>query len=445
MAETLLAGDAKLTMVGTVKTGAIDRPAVSWWAERAWRLYECAPPLLENLAKRGLSPAAAWTALRIPVSILRGDTRTGPASMAIAGAHPWIGYLPSRFFTAVTSRESVGTVPVWALPGLLKRLGRSVDLTIARVDRLSTRVFFQKNALVVPESVGSWLDVPDDLGALVRANRSVKEDMRIVRRDALTSEVSHDQNDWDVFYHTMYLPLMARRHGQHAVIRNVHQLRRAFRRGGIVWVRRGKECIAGGLFEHRNGVLRWVALGTRGGDVTLMKQGALAALYYFEVKCAHDYGCTAIDFGGTPPILNDGLLLYKKKWGIRLVESRSTPYDFVIRWESPNQHVTDCLARTPLVFRRGGRLAGVTAYLPRPDDGRGVDDQVNDLDRALWIDGLDRLFVMVPQGCASPLGGIMRDGREARSGGGLRTVPCGAERFLETHGSMRRTGPPCAE
>jgi hypothetical protein len=318
-------------------------------------------------------------------------------------------------------------------------------MTIARVDRLSARVFFRKNRLVVPESVGSWLVVPDDLGALVRANRSVKEDMRIVRRGALTSEVSHDQHDWDVFYQTMYLPLMTRRHGQHAVIRNVHQLRRAFRRGGIVWVRRDNERIAGGLFEHRNGVLRWVALGTRGGDMQLMKQGALAALYYFEIKCAHDYRCAGIDFGGTPPILNDGLLLYKKKWSIRLVESGSTPYDFVIRWESPNEHVRDCLARTPLVFRRGGRLAGVTAYLPRPDDGRSVDDQVSALDHALWIDGLDRLFVMVPPGCASALGGIMRNGQDARSDRGLRTVPCDAERFLETYGSMRSTGRPCAE
>jgi hypothetical protein len=428
-----------------VKSGAVDHPSLSWWLERACRLYKCAPSLLENAATRCLTPTAAWSAFRIPVAILRGHTRAGPAAIAVAGTHLRIDYLSSRFFTSMTSREPVGMVPVWALPGLLKRLGRSVDMTIARVDRLSARVFFRRNGLVVPESVGSWLAVPRDLDALVRANRSVKEDMRIVRRDRLTSEVSHDQHDWNVFYHTMYVPLMRARHGEHAVIRNAHQLWRAFRRGGIVWVRRGAERIAGGLFEHRKGVLRWVALGTRGGDVSLMRQGALAALYYFEIKCAHDRGCGGIDFGGTPPILNDGLLVYKKKWGIRVVDSGFTPYEFVIRWESPNEHVCDCLARIPLVFRRGGGLAGLTADMPQAGDGRSVDERLNDLDRSLWIDGLDQLFVMASPGCASTPGSVTRNSVEAGTVAQSRTVPCDAERFLETYGNLRSTGRPCAE
>src|ERR1041384_2610242 len=71
--------------VGTVKTGAVDHPALSWWAERACRLYERAPSLLENAATRCLTPVAAWSAFRIPVAILRGHTRAGPAAIAVAG------------------------------------------------------------------------------------------------------------------------------------------------------------------------------------------------------------------------------------------------------------------------------------------------------------------------------------------------------------------------
>jgi hypothetical protein len=322
-----------------------------------------------------------------------------------------------------------------------------VDLSIARVDRFSTRLFFRKNNLVVPESIGSRLVIPNDLETLVRANRSVKEDMRIVRRDGLTSEVSHDQNDWEIFYHTMYLPLMRRRHGDSAVIRNVHQLRRAFRRGGLVWVRRGKDRIAGGLFEHRNDVLRWLALGTAGGDVTLMRRGALAALYYFEIKLAHERRCTAIDFGGTPPILNDGLLLYKKKWGIQFVESSSTPYDLVIRWESPNEQLTEFLTRTPVIVRRDGGLAGVTALPPQAGIGRSLEEQVDDIHRSLWMAGLDQLFVMVPSGYRHALDMRVTQNREdPRSGRVCRTVLCDAEHFLTMYGGMRsRRTPSCAE
>lgn len=369
-------------------------PRFNAWA---WRLYEHAPVALDNAVKRCVPWVLPWAALRVPVAILRGPTRHSERSgtVVVAGHQPWADYLPRRFFACAPQREVVGAVPVWALPACLTRLAVDADITVARVDRVSARLFFEDGYLVVPESVGCRLMLPVDLDKLAHASSSVKEDLRNLRRERLTAEVSHREADCEAFYSSMYVPFVKKRHGEFAVIHNLHQLRRAFRRGGLIWVRRGDQRIAGGLFEQRGDVLRWVALGTAGGDLTLMKQGALAALYIFEIKCAEERRCASIDFGGTPPILNDGLLRFKRKWGVQLADEHQTPYDYLVRWEQPNEQVFNFLADTPLICRNDRGLIGLTALKPQ---NVTTADQVSTIHRSLWMPGLHELAILTPSG-----------------------------------------------
>ena len=222
------------------------------------------------------------------------------------------------------------------------------------------------------------------------------------------------------------------------MIHNVHQLRRKFRRGGLIWLRRGDHRIAAALFEREGEVFRGVALGTAGGDLTLMKQGALAALYIFEIRCAQKGGCASIEFGGTPPILNDGLLRFKRKWGVQLMDKHQTPYDYLVRWERPNEQVLNFLADVPLIFRNHGHLAGLTAIRP---NGVAHADQASMMQRSLWMAGLQRLFVAVPTGYGSQevgaLPGQDRGGKSYLGG----TEFCNVERILRTLGGNQPPSP----
>lgn len=368
-----------------------------WFYDRAWRLYEHVPVGLDHAVKKSVQWLLPLTALRVPVAILRGPTRHAEqwGTVVMAGDRPWVDYLPHRFFTCVPQREVVGAVPVWALPSFLKRLAVDADLTVARVDRVSARLFFENDYLVVPESIGCRLMLPVDLDKLAHASTSVKEDVRTLRRERLTAEVSHREADCEAFYSSMYLPFIKKRHGEFAVIHSLHQLRRAFRRGGIIWVRRGDQRLAGGLFEQRGDVLRWVALGTAEGNLTLMKQGVLAALYIFEIKCAEERRCASIDFGGTPPILNDGLLRFKRKWGVQLADKHQTSFDYLVRWERPNEQVLRFLADTPLIIRNRSSFVGLTALTP---NGVTTPDQVSTIHRSLWMPGLHKLAILTPSG-----------------------------------------------
>lgn len=376
----------------------------------------------------------ALAAFRIPVAILRGPARPArePITLVTAGAEPWVRFLTSRYFSSPPQREDVDRVAPWRLPAVLKRLGASADLAVALLDRAWSRPFFGRGFLVVPATLGSWGRVPDDPDRAVQANPQLESEMRRLRRNPLGAEVSHSEADFDAFYDSMYVPCMRSRHGEFAFIQPRRRLRRAFRHGGIVWVRRGPERIAGGVFEQQQDVLRLSASAIAGGDAASMRSGASAALYFHRIRHAHARGCTRIDFGGSPPILGDGLLRYKRKWGARLSADPESRSDYLLWWQRPNEHVLDFLAHTPVIFRHRHQLAAVTALDPASaDEGRKAAETL----RSSWMPGLRRLVVMVPRDLASGPRASLPASLQTRLGGeGCEVVSCEADRFLERYG-----------
>ncbi len=372
-------------------------PSTRWQIDAGWRLYARLPEPVLNALGRCLPYVLPCHGLRIPVAILRGPTCLDghPGTMIVAGAEPWVDYLPHRFFKDPPQREMVGRVPLWTLPHILKPLWTSADLTVARVDRLSARLLFNADYLAIPEWVGSWLTVPDDLAKRVRASGSVREDLRKIRREGFTAEISHVEADFEMFYRTMYVPFIRNRHGAQAIIRNVYQLRRCFRRGRLVWVRHGGRRIAGGLVEQRDNVIHLRVLGTENGESTPVKAGALAALYYYEIEYAHSQGCTRVDFGGSRPSLNDGVLRFKRKWGVRLTEKHDIHYDFLLHWNRLDGKVAAFFSQTPLIFRHQGGLSAVAA-INKQTPATEADAWM--AHRSMWMPGLDRFYLIAKYG-----------------------------------------------
>jgi hypothetical protein len=287
---------------------------------------------------------------------------------------------------------------------------------------------------VVPATVGSWGPVPDDPDRAALASPELRSEMRRLRRNPLHAEVSHSEADFEAFYDSMYLPFMRRRHGEFAFIQPRRGLRRVFAQGGLLWVRRGADRIAGGVFHQQGDVLRLSASAISDGDAALMRSGASAALYFHRIRLARACGCTRVDFGGSPPMLDDGLLRYKRKWGARLSADPESRSDYLVWWERPNEHVLDFLAHTPLIFRHDGELAAVTALDPASaDEGRNVAERL----RSSWMPGLRRLVVLIPgdlDQAPARSAPILAALRAETEGEGREVVLCEADRFLERYG-----------
>jgi hypothetical protein len=313
-----------------------------------------------------------------------------------AGCEKYIDYLPRRFLKHVENRERFGVFPLWEVPRVLEDLQTSVDVTVARLDRLSGRLLFRGDYLAVPDWINSWLQVPEDLTAWARASHlhpSLLRDM--------APEVSHERQDLERFYHEMYVPYIRRRHGEWAYVRSFYQMRRCFDRGGILWLNYRGRRAAGGLFQVAGKILRLMASGTPGGKWPPVKHGTMDALKYFEVEYARKIGCTHIDAGGSRPSLHDGVLRYKRKWGMNLARKLDSHHDWFVHWNGLTTKVRSFLSRSSLIFRDGDGLSAVAA-IDRED--RAAEADARRAHHLLWTRGLRRLYLIAELGwqpCAS--------------------------------------------
>lgn len=387
-------------------------PRTHWWINLAWRLGVYLPPAADGVIDRCARYLAPFAGLRVPVAMLRGPSRIAgrPGSVIGAGAGSGVDYMVRRFFEGQPRREQIGTVPIWHLARTLKRLRTSADMTIARVDRITARFLFDSSYLAVPEWIGTSLTLPEDLGTLTRGNHSLKEDLRIVRRSGLTSDIAHTDADFEAFYHTMYVPYIRMRHGQQAAVRNIHSMRRLFRHGGLVWIRRKGRPVAGCVYRRRNQELELIGAGTINGEWAPVAAGAFAMLYLIAIQHAKTIGCRQVEVGGCRPTLNDGALRYKRKWGVHLIEQRGSHYDFMVHWHRCSQPVIDFLAHTPIIFRDHDGLSAVTAI--------GPGESMAQIDawrahRSMRIPGLRKLHLVSTSGSqairASPPGTVLVD------------------------------------
>lgn len=367
----------------------------------AGRVYEALPQRLVDVLGRAHPLLALAGGVRVPVAIARGHVAGTPATAAVlvAGEGPDVDWLLGLALDGPIEHEPLARISIAALPRLLRQRREECDLTLVRADGLSGRILHGDEYLRLPEWIGTRLAVPRDLEAHVRAVRSRYSDAKRMRANGLRWQVSHEAADFERFHREMYLPFARRRHGGLAVERSVHLLRRVFRSGCLLFVVQDERRLAAILLMESGAVLRFVVLGTAGGRLEPIRDGALSALYLFSLEYAGQRGLAAVDFGGVRPCLTDGVLWHKRKWGVHLAPKPDVYHDLLLYWPRRSPAVDALLAAHPLVCRHGRQLAGVAAALD------GTPASVSRLHHRLATPGLQRLVVVdgrAPGGPASP-------------------------------------------
>lgn len=362
-------------------------------AEWAVRGYAALPQGVVDVLGRAHPLLALASGLRVPVSIARGRCAATEdrAAVLTAGSATDVDYFLTRFFDGPIEREPRGRVSVAQLPGLLRRRRDEFDLTIAHVDHISARMLHGPESLRLPDWAGTLLPVPADLERHFRSARARWDNVQRVRQNGLQWHISRSPADFDTFHETMYLPFARQRHGALAIRRNIHQLRRVFRSGFLLWVTHQGRPISAILLVVGAGILRFVVLGTAGGSLESIRIGGLSALYQFGLEYAAEQNLAAVDLGGVRPCLSDGVLWYKRKLGVELRPKPDVYHDFLVYWPRGSAAVTSFLAAHPLVGRRGTDLFGLAAL---PVDSGGDDRALRRLHRRVWTPGLRRLFVL---------------------------------------------------
>lgn len=286
--------------------------------------------------------------------------RGAAGSMLVAGEERWARYLPERFFgDGPREQTRLGTFRASQLPAALARWQDVADITVARVDQFTQRMFSPSDWLRVPEWIRMVAPVPTTPGGF--AANSARSDLRLIRKNGLTWRVSHDPDELATYLRRDYYPYTRLRHGDDAFVLSPRLMRRAFRRGGLLWVEKDGAPLAGLVFEHAPPMLRMSTVACVEADERHLQLGALAGVYLFSFEYARDRGFEALDMRGSRPCLSDPLFFVKRKYGGQAQVKPDNAYDLLVRWKETTPPVRRFLTASPLVCRVGSRLSAVCA------------------------------------------------------------------------------------
>jgi hypothetical protein len=261
--------------------------------------------------------ATLGTARRYRVSLDGDDAR-----VVCVGRQESFRRLLTRVFGGRAQLEEASRG--WPLWNPHRSWPADAELVAIEVHPFFARSFRAAGWLICPERVrwqGPLSEMPP-----AQPSKSLREDLRRVKNRGYTLEESTgSRHDWNQFEQQMLLPYAHRRFGQEARRPGPGLLRNAATRGQLLFLRHQGRRIAG-MCVLCNGSEAWfAALGVSGGDVNLMRDGAIAGLYALGIDWARRIGMRRFDASSTFAFELDGLARYKRKWGMSPVREQLTP------------------------------------------------------------------------------------------------------------------------
>lgn len=258
---------------------------------------------------------------RFSVCLLKGKERNSHCALTlvVVGTSIDIEYLVSLAFDGACERTDLPRVWSWGVCRLVTRMRKSADLFfMVNVDtkRAEGLLACNESFFFLPRFVSGEVDFSTAHRLMLKKN--VKSDLNRIRKNRLECEVTKDPALFDEFYRTMYVPHITKTFGAAAALTNAGKFREYSERDcELLFVTQDGERIAGNAIVYEKGRARGWAIGVKNGDDRYKKQGALAALYYFEICHLEKRGYSRVHYGGSRPFLRDGAIQYKKKWGMR--------------------------------------------------------------------------------------------------------------------------------
>jgi hypothetical protein len=165
---------------------------------------------------------------------------------------------------------------------------------------------------------GTWEDV------LGRLHDNLRKDyLKAMRRFGYDYKTSHEDEDFEMFFDQMYVPLMQAHHSSLAMIASRREAYRVFQRGVLFLVYRDGQCVSGELsqIDDRHKLIHARFIGVRDGDEQLVREGAQKAARHAVIHWANRHGYHEVNFQGCEPFLSKGILQDKKRWGAGIQSS----------------------------------------------------------------------------------------------------------------------------
>jgi hypothetical protein len=244
----------------------------------------------------------------------------------------------------------------WLWQNFKKTKGNQFDLTVTEIPSFLQGILNRKGRFLVPCWISSEIDISESVNDIVAKNDSLKNECRKIRKYNLSYTVTNSMADLEEFYRNMYLPYMKVRYDKESFTEDYSGLKNCMRNGFLIFIKNGEQVIAGNLVNLENNIPILRVMGVKDGNFNYLKMGAASATYFFTIQLLQQKGYRRIHLGSTRAFLNDGVLQYKKSWGMRFLKAKTSL--FLVEPISKMSGVNDFLLNNPFVCLKNNNLYG---------------------------------------------------------------------------------------
>ena len=313
------------------------------------KLYHKTPNCLRWILWPATSIFKLIDALRLDLWIIVGDEISSrqKLTMIYAGREKNRPFLIELAFGSSYRENYIGKKWLWKIPDIARESNNDCSLMVMEVPKSFRILYGQRKCLYIP----SWVSGEIDISSHTKSD-SVKTDMRRIRKNNLHFEVTNGLSQFDDFYHNMHVPYIAKTFGNRAVIASYDFMRREFRKHGLyndlLLIKREEEYIAGILLGYTKNAVHLHSVGVRDGNLDYVKDGAIGALFYFPAVYSKEKGYSKVNFGLSRAFLKDGVLQFKKKRGMQIVDA--SKIGFLIEVLSKTVGVKGFFLNNPFIY-----------------------------------------------------------------------------------------------
>jgi hypothetical protein len=293
--------------------------------------------------------------IRINLWVLDGlETYTREQlTILYAGSENKLNYFMQLGFAGDCKVTYLGKAWLPLIFNMAKRKEDTYSLFVADLPSFLTKGL-KKNYFHVPCWIKGEIDIPDDCSSRIKKNRSLQSDMRRIKKFGLDFETTNEDARFHSFYHDMYLPYINNRYGDVAIIEKYPVVKKQFSECDLILIKSGNQEIAGGLIARKRSKARLFCFGIKDSNLDYVRNGAMAALYHYSIQYLREKGCKKVDLGGSRPFLRDGVLTYKRKWGLKLTSKSEDT--FVIKLLKQTGGSKGFLVNNPFIFNDGRKF-----------------------------------------------------------------------------------------
>jgi len=293
--------------------------------------------------------------------VLSGEEKHSGAPLRLLyfGSGNHLAYVRGLVYRECRVEEESAGLRIWNARRWIADGERTVDMVIADLPWPWHRLLRGCGLIEAPAWVNQRMTLPRHWPeVLQKLRRSARgEDMRSIRKHRLAFRLVRDEEAIRRFYEDMYVPHLTRRFGEAAYIEPEWKIRYCVENGTLMEIRRDGQLVAAQVLWGNRGSLHFLWAGTTGDEFGAQTRGTFPALYYFGILHAFENGYEEVDYCGSRPVLADGIVQLKRRWGASVYDGWSRDTLFI----GP-RHFTganlEFLERNPLIARSGGGLIG---------------------------------------------------------------------------------------